>query len=115
MSQPSPSDPSPRLRQLAQLLREAHHLDPEAQQSIADILDELSGALGPGSVSSADHAHLAESAAHLVEALHQQKDPGFLASARRRLEAAALRTESEAPVVTGIVRRLIDALANVGI
>lgn len=111
MSQPA--DPASRLRHLAQRLREADHLDPEAQKSLADILDELSKSLVPGPESSEQHKHLAESAAHLAEALHQQRDTGLIARARRRLEEAAVR--AEAPVATGIVRRLIDTLANLGI
>lgn len=115
MSQPTPTDPASRLRELAQLLREADHLDPEAQQEFADILDELSESVVPGPESSEHHQHLAESAAHLAEVLHQPGDTGLIARARRRLEEAAVRAETEAPVATGIVRRLIDTLANLGI
>src|SRR5262245_33985352 len=73
MSQPSPTDPavSARLRQLAQLLREAHHRGPEAQQELANVVEELSGALASGATSAQGQAHLAETTAHLVEALHQ--------------------------------------------
>lgn len=110
MAQPSSGDPA-RLRELAGLLRAADHLSPEAQQALADLVEELSGAL-PGTAAS---AQLAESAAHLAAALHEQKDPGLLERARQRLEEAALRAETEAPVATGVVRRLIDALANLGI
>jgi hypothetical protein len=117
MSQPSPIDPavSARLRQLAQLLREAHHLKPETQQALANLVQELSGALASSAPSAANQAHLVEGTAHLVEALHQQKHAGFLAAASKRLEEAAVRAEAEAPLATGIVRRLIDTLANLGI
>jgi len=113
MAQPLPTDPAPRLRQLAELLRDADHLPPEALQTLADLLEELSTSVAPGGATS--ERHLAESVAHLVEALHQRHDTGFLAGARRRLEEAAVKAEAEAPVATGIVRRLIDTLANLGI
>jgi len=117
MSQPSTIDPavSARLRQLVQLLRDTHHLGPEAQKSLADLVEELSGSLASCAPSASNQTHLAETTAHLVEALHQQKDASFLATAKKRLEEAAIRVEAEAPVATGIVRRLIDALANLGI
>ena len=60
-------------------------------------------------------AHLAESSAHLVEALHRKHHAGLIAAAKERLEEAATRAEAEAPVATGLARRLIDTLANLGI
>ncbi len=115
MSQPSTSDASARLRQLADLLRAAPHLGPEMQASLADLMEELSNSLGPAPALSDKQAHLADSAAHLADALRQQKDAGLLAHAKKRLEEAAIRTEGEAPVATGVVQRLIDTLANLGI
>ena len=44
--------------------------------------------------------------AGIGEALYQYRD---------RLREAAVRAEVQAPVATGIVRRLIDTLANLGI
>jgi hypothetical protein len=102
------------LLESARLLREAHHIDPEAQRTLADLVAELGEALDP-SVASSDHAvHLAESSTHLVEALHQRHE-GLIASARDRLAVAAARAESDAPVATGIARRFISALADLGI
>jgi hypothetical protein len=102
------------LLESARLLREAHHIDPEAQRTLADLVEELGEALDP-SASSSDHTiHLAESSTHLVRALHQRHE-GLIASARQRLAAAAARAESDAPVATGIARRFIDALADLGI
>ncbi|HEX8199035.1 MAG TPA: DUF4404 family protein [Isosphaeraceae bacterium] len=104
------------LLESARLLREAHHIDPEAQRTLADLVEELGQVLGPASDTSSVHAaHLAESSTHLVQALHQRHDDGVLASARARLAAAAARAESDAPVATGIARRLIDALSDLGI
>jgi hypothetical protein len=113
MSQPAANDPAARLRELARLLRQTYHLGPEAQQSLANLVEELSGVLDVPSAPA--QAHLADSTAHLVEAIHHQKDTGLLNAAKRRLETAAVRAETEAPVATGIVRRLIEALANLGI
>lgn len=102
------------LRECAELLRQADHLEPAAQRALADLIVELVGALDPA-VSSERTAHLAESSAHLVRALHERHDAGLVASARARLEAAAARAEAEAPVATGLARQLIDVLAGIGV
>jgi hypothetical protein len=113
--QPS-GDPVPaRLHELAQLLRQAHHLGPEAQAELAQLVDELSQSLDPASLPEASRRHLDESKTHLVNALRGKADVGRLSATGRRLEEAALRLEAEAPQVTGILRRLIDILANLGI
>jgi hypothetical protein len=120
MAEQPPTDPPPdqvrdRLRELARLLRKARHLDPDAKQELADLVDELGGALHPEAFSSAETAHLADSAAHLAQALSRPGDTGLLDAARERLEKAVARAEAKAPVATGVARRLIDALANLGI
>jgi hypothetical protein len=51
----------------------------------------------------------------MIQALQQQRGPGYLTAARNRLGEAALRAEVEAPLAAGIARRLIDTLANLGI
>ena len=101
------------LHELAQVLREAHHLEPEAQEALADLVDELGNALTP--TAGNEVAHLASSAASLARALHQEESPTLLSAAKRRLEQAAIRAESQAPVATGIARRLLDMLADLGI
>jgi hypothetical protein len=103
------------LHDLAEVLREAHHLEPEAQQALADLVDELQAALEPTAVPPAELAHLAESAAHLARALRQRHDAGLLAAARERLEQAAVRAETAAPLATGLARRFMETLANLGI
>ncbi len=114
-----PSSPPPAatniqagLHELARLLRTAHHLEPEAQQALADLVDELSGVLTQTEVPAPEMAHLAESTTQLAQALHQRHDTRRL---RERLEEVALRAEAEAPVTAGIVRRLLDTLGNLGI
>jgi hypothetical protein len=104
-----------RLHELAVLLRQAHHLGPDMQKALADLVEELSGSLDPATLPETTRNHLAESTAQLADALHRQTDESGIAAARKRLEAAAVRLEAEAPLASGIVRRLIDALANLGV
>ncbi len=102
------------LQELADLLRDAPHLEPEAQQELADLVAELSQALA-GNLSSAEADHLAQNTLHMVQALHEQRDAHYLSATRDRLRDAAVHAELQAPVAAGIVRRIIDALANLGI
>jgi hypothetical protein len=116
---PEPSGPSvseirTRLRAVAGMLRESRTIDPESQRILAELVDELSAALQSSSVPPGEVAHIAESTAHLADSLHQQHDQGVLASARDRLEEAVLNAESRSTIV-GLARRLLDALANIGI
>ncbi len=104
-----------KLHELAEVLREADHLEPEAQNALADLVDELSKALTPAAIASSETAHLANSAANLAQVLHQERNPTLLSAAKQRLEQAALRAEAKAPVATGIARRLLDVLADLGI
>ena len=102
-----------RLQDLARHLRAAHRLRPEARDELAALVDELAAALDPA-VSPALAAHLAETSEHLTHALGEDRDAGLLTSASHRLEEVAARAESKAPVISGVVRRLIDALAGIG-
>jgi hypothetical protein len=115
MPEQLPSDALANLRSVAQLLREAPHLDPEAQQALADLVEELGQALVSESLPATEKAHLAESTAHLVDALRHGHDKGLLSEARDRLARAVVGAEVRAPLVAGVVRRLVDALANLGI
>jgi hypothetical protein len=103
------------LHELAQALRQAPKLQPEAEEALADLMDELGQAVDPASIPSAATTHLAVSAAGLVQGLHQKQNPTLLAAAKQRLQEAALRAEAEAPLATGIVERLLSILANLGI
>ncbi len=103
-----------RLLACAMSLRAAEHIDPDAQEALAELVIELAGALDP-QAPSAQTTHLAESSAHLVEALHEQRNAGLIAAARRRVEEAAARAEAGAPVATGVARQMIDLLAGLGI
>src|SRR5437764_14440605 len=86
------------LHELAQELREAHHLEPEAQEALADLVDELGKTLTPTALASSETAHLATSAANLARTLHQEHSPTLLSAAKQRLEQAALRAETQATV-----------------
>ena len=116
-SRPAPADTPFRasFHELAQVLREAHHLEPEAQEALADLVDELGKTLTPTALAGSETAHLASSAADLARTLHQEQSPTLLSAAKQRLEQAALRAETQAPVAAGIARRLLDVLADLGI
>ena len=76
-----------RLQELAGRLREAHHLGPEARGELAELVDELAGALDPG-VPPALAAHLVETSEHLAHALGNVREEGPLAAARHRLASS---------------------------
>ena len=103
------------LQELGRLLREAGHLEPQTQRELASLLEELGSELDPAAIPSPQTTHLAETVGRLARSLHEQQHSGLLAAARDRLQAAALAAETEAPVVTGIVRRFIDVLGSIGI
>ena len=115
---PSPSENDlsvrARLKELASLLRRSGHLKPRVQGELADLLEEMAAELETAGASSLS-THLAESTAHLAEELHRRKDVGLLGAAKERLDEAAARAESKAPVATGLARRLIDVLSEIGI
>lgn len=122
MSQDTPSPANPeQLEQLradliesAGLLRDSHHLDPEARGRLAELIDELGQALAPGAPPESA-AHLATTASALARALHEHRDEGLLSGARTRLDEAAAHAEAEAPFATQIVRRFLDLLHQIGI
>jgi hypothetical protein len=103
------------LHELAEELRQADHLGPDAQRALANLLDELARAIPVGSAAPAETAHLAESASQLAAALHERREPGALAAAVERFETAVARAEAKAPLAAGIAHRLIETLANLGI
>jgi hypothetical protein len=120
MSEPSSPPPAGQsvqhdLHELARRLREARHLKAEDQRTLSDLLDELAEALGPAAGTSAEKDRLAQAAAQLAESLHRPPAPGLVAAAKERLEEAAVHAETDAPVATGIIWRLVEALSNLGI
>ena len=109
-SDPPVVDP---IEELANRLREAEHLDPEARAEAANLLGNLAVALNQPE-SSDQTQHLAQHTAQLVQAVNDQHEPGLIASARERLEETIARAETNAPVATDIVLQLIDVLAESG-
>jgi hypothetical protein len=112
---PAPDELRKNLQDLAQALREATHLEPESGEALANLMEELSQSVDPAALPSAATTHLAATAANLVQGLHQRQSPSLLTAARKRLQAATLRAEAEAPLATGIIERLLSILANFGI
>jgi len=104
-----------RIHEVAQTLRGSRSLSPEVQVALAELLDELSAMLKEPNAPPAEVAHLAESAAHLAQTLHDHRDEGLVAKARERLGMAMFQAEAHAPTAVGLARQVIDALANVGI
>lgn len=112
---PTLTDVRTQLLALTQMLRRAEHLEPEAQQQVADLIDELTRALAETPMPSDEVTHLAASAANLARAIHERHSPGLLAAARQRVSRAIMAAESEAPLVAGLVRQLTQLLSNLGI
>jgi hypothetical protein len=112
---PSSEDRAASLHAVARALRETPHLGREARQALADFLDALNDPETTAAASPADMNHLTSRAAQLLTALRHRHDAGVLRAARDGLEEAVVRVESEAPVTAGAFRRLLDALANIGL
>jgi hypothetical protein len=103
-----------RLVELGRLLRQADYLEPDAQQEMADLVEELGRSLDAGELEPETTTHLADSTGHLIEALREQHK-GLLAEARDGLERLVVKAEGAAPVATGFAERLIDVLSDLGI
>ena len=106
---------SAQLHEIAQLLRTTDHLGPEAQAALAELADDLATALGQGTTPSAEGLAILSHARQLIEALHSDQSADPLTPARRRLEEAAAAVEGRAPYAVAFARRLLDALASLGI
>src|SRR5262245_9942209 len=104
-----------RLQDVARRLRQPGSLDLATQGALAELVEELSTALAAGNVPPAELSHLADSTAHLAEALHHPQTQGLLGKARDRRELAVTNAEALAPTAVGLARRLLVALANIGI
>jgi hypothetical protein len=111
---PPVSEVQASLHVIARVLRTAAHLSTETRLALAEVLEELADTLGP-TVPLNTVPPLIESTTHLLKALQQPQETGVLASARERLDEAVVRAEVQAPVLTGVIRRLLDALAQIGI
>jgi len=101
------------LHSLSAALRQVDHLDADARQRLAELVEELSIAMGSDSSDKA--IHLSESAARLMRALQENHEGGALEAGRKRLQKLIVSAETEAPVLTGIAERLIRVLSDIGI
>jgi len=115
MPEQLPSGVQASLHTIAEILRDPRPLSHEVRDVLADLVDELGRMLTQATVPPAEVAHLAETTALLARAVHRQEAPGLLATARDRVEAAMLAAQSQSPLMAGLARRLLDALANIGI
>ena len=70
---PTGPDVQARLQDVARLLRQPGDLDPEARRALTELVDELSKTLETTTIPAASVTRLAESTAHLAEALHHQR------------------------------------------
>lgn len=100
---------------IAQRLRQADSLGPETRRDLATLMEELAETLPP-SMSPALVQQLSETSEHLAEALHKrlEADVGLLSTVRQRWEETAGQVESRAPVLAGVLQRLVEALAGIG-
>ena len=114
-SVPTPAQIQDSLHQLSQVLRQVQHLEPEAKQALADLVDELGKTVDPKCGPPGELAQLVASAATLGQALRAESNSSLLAAATRRLEEAAFRAEARAPAATAFALRLLDVLADLGI
>jgi hypothetical protein len=113
--QQPPSDVAARLREVARLVREAEHLDPEAQQTLADLAEQMADHLSRPHVPTAEDVELGKLAGELIEALHREEAQTPVAATRHRLRDAIVAAEARAPLAAETARELLDALANLGI
>ena len=99
-----------------QLYRQRLRQRPQHQLALANLVRELADLLDSHETDGLpEQSQLAEQSAKLIQAIEAKQDTGLIAAARDRLEEAAARAEAAAPVATGVVRQLIDALAGIGI
>jgi len=112
---PSVSQIQARLHEIARMLRESPTVDDASRKTLAELVDGLTTTLQAGQVPPGEIAHLAEVTAHLTESLHHQHDSSQLSSVRDRFEQTVLSAEAKMPFLSGMVHRLSEALANIGI
>lgn len=103
------------LGNIARVLREVYPLSQEAQSLLGALLEELSDALADATMPPQRLAHLTETTAHVVEAIHHQKDQHVVSGLVDRLEKAVVDVETHYPTLGGLGRQLLDTLSNLGI
>jgi DNA repair ATPase RecN len=114
-SRPGAAKVEEHLHTIARLLRDVRHLGPEAQDLLAELVDELGRSLESKEVPPAELNRIAEHVAALLRAAKPGAEMGLIGQVRDRLEQAATALESRAPLLTGLTRRLIETLSELGI
>jgi hypothetical protein len=109
------SEVQTRLREVARILRESSATDPASRLALRELVEELHTTLESTPAPAAEVAHLAESTAHLAEALHRQEEHPLPPTVRDRLAQAAFNAEAQAPLAAGLAHRFLAMLANIGI
>lgn len=99
------------LQHLAASLRDADHLEPDTQQALANLLEELITELDSSSLAT---VKTAESVRAVVRSLHEQHPPEAMVSAKDRLKESADELD-KSEITRGVVYRLLDLLAGMGI
>src|SRR5438094_330554 len=84
------------LHLIARLLRDVRHLSPEAQDLLAELVDELGRSLESNTVPPAELNRLAEQVSALLRAAQPGAEAGLLGQIHDRLDQAATALESRA-------------------
>lgn len=109
-----PSDFDASLRELAELIRSADHLEGEAKEELAELFDDLAQALADGRIDAAEAEQIEQVVQHVEQAI-RESHPGILAMARDAAERLVASLDARAPMLTGFLRRLADLLSDLGI
>jgi uncharacterized protein YciW len=115
---PQPAEDRPvqaRLHELAEFLRHADNLRPEARQKLADLVDELREDVKPEDLTPEERTHLAGAIAQLTRDLRAHRHPAPSRAPSLGVERAIARAEADHPVITGFLERLLDTLSSIGI
>ena len=104
-----------RLQKIAQMLRKGGSLDAGSQRALAELVDEMTRILETEKLPDAELAHLTQTTARMEEAIRHQRDLGIVGTVREGLQRAVANAEANAPIAVGLARKLLDALANIGI
>src|SRR5262249_24181113 len=102
------------LRELARELRDVEHLQRDARRQLADLVEELDRALH-NEHSPEQARHIDQAASKLLNALRDRRDEPRMRHLGEQFRHTLERAEVQAPVATGVARRLIDLLADLGI
>lgn len=104
-----------RLQEVAALLRQSSSLDSATRQHLAELVEELGASLHAVELPSEEAARIADTTAHLADALHQNHDAEQVGHARGVMEQTAEAIEARAPMAADLVRRFLAALTGIGI